>query len=52
MPKAPGAMCNQCPLRDEEFVGPFTPDCVARYFVIGEAPGRNEVVEGRPFMII
>ena len=50
MPKAPGAMCNQCPLRDEEFVGPFTPDCVARYFVIGEAPGRNEVVEGRPFI--
>jgi DNA polymerase len=48
-PKAPLAKCSVCPLRDRPVV---RPDCTtgADLVVVGEAPGRREVVEGRAFV--
>lgn len=43
--------CNLCPLKDKG-VG-FVPDKVAkrpRYLFLGEAPGKNEVTAGEPFV--
>jgi len=48
-PKAPYADCDTCPLKDEPHVfgrGPEHP----RIVVVGEAPGRNEVKSGIPFI--
>lgn len=45
------AGCDACPLRDKG-VG-FVPDKVAkkpRILFIGEAPGKNEIVQGEPFI--
>ncbi len=48
-PKAPLARCNQCPLRNRPVV---RGECIdaARLAIVGEAPGAQEVIEGRPFV--
>lgn len=49
-PKAPGAMCHICTLKDQPFVPPcgsMSPDAI---IVVGEAPGMDEVTEGKPFV--
>ncbi len=48
-PKAPFADCNRCPLRDEHFVRGYGPQQADRV-IVGEAPGEEEVVQGRPFV--
>lgn len=48
-PKAPYAECDGCPLRDQPCVPSYIPRN-ARILVIGEAPGREEVQHGRPFI--
>lgn len=43
--------CDGCPLRDKS--QGFVPDQISpteRYRLIGEAPGKNEIVEGKPFV--
>jgi uracil-DNA glycosylase family 4 len=48
-PKAPLALCNECPLKDQPFVpsaGPKDADLI----VVGEAPGYQEVKEREPFV--
>lgn len=47
-PKAPGAKCHECTLRDRPCVPTFGPAKVD-LIVIGEAPGREEVRTGEPF---
>lgn len=41
--------CLKCPLRDRNFVAPEGP-ISARVVIIGEAPGQNEDIEGKPFV--
>jgi len=48
-PKAKGANCSECPLRENDFVPPCGPE-TTNWVVVGEAPGREEVREGRPFV--
>lgn len=48
-PKAPFADCENCPLADRPCVPSYMPRN-ARILVIGEAPGREEVQAGRPFI--
>ena len=43
--------CNLCPLRDKG--QGFVPDLIAKdeeYRFIGEAPGKNEIIKGEPFI--
>lgn len=47
-PKAPFADCANCPLADRPCVQSFLP-AKAQILVIGEAPGKDEVVTGKPF---
>jgi uracil-DNA glycosylase family 4 len=47
-PKAPLAHCEECPLRDQDFVSGVGRD-EARYVIVGEAPGATEVATGVPF---
>lgn len=47
--KAPLAECQYCPLKSEAFV-PSHGSFDAKWVVIGEAPGANEVEEGVPFV--
>lgn len=48
-PRACGAQCDKCPLRGSV---PVPPDVghSARICIVGEAPGADEVKEGRPFV--
>ena len=48
-PKAPLARCDDCPLRARPVVRGGCPD-ETRLVIVGEAPGRREVIEGRPFV--
>ena len=48
MNKARGADCAHCPLRTRPFV-PSTINPGASLILVGEAPGAQEVYEGRPF---
>lgn len=49
--KAVGAECWNCPLNDRPFAAGHGPDPGEAVAVaIGEAPGRNEAREGRPFV--
>lgn len=48
-PKAPGAECSSCPLRDERAAPSLIPVGVPRLAVVGEAPGFQETVYGEPF---
>ncbi len=49
MNKVPYANCDVCPLRDRPLVEPQT--CKhALFAVVGEAPGREEVKYGKPFV--
>jgi uracil-DNA glycosylase family 4 len=48
-PKAKGANCSECPLKDNDFVPPYGPSDASK-IIVGEAPGRDEVREGRPFV--
>lgn len=41
--------CNECSLRENGKVIPFW-TWESKYAIIGEAPGYNEVMEGRPFV--
>jgi DNA polymerase I len=47
--KLPGARCSECTLRDCKVVPPSGP-LDARLIVVGEAPGAQEEVEGKPFV--
>jgi uracil-DNA glycosylase family 4 len=47
--KAKGALCDECPLRDQPFV-PTTGPPDAKIAAIGEGPGLQEVVYKRPFV--
>lgn len=47
--KAPHARCGECPLRAEPVVLGRGPES-ARIALIGEAPGANELIEGKPFI--
>jgi len=48
MQKHPLADCDKCPLSDEKYVPSEIPDN-PRLVVVGEAPGFQEAVRGRPF---
>ena len=48
-PKAPGARCDVCPLRECDFVPPETSPSAA-FAVVGDYPMAEEVAENRPFM--
>jgi uracil-DNA glycosylase len=48
-PKAPLARCDLCPLKDRPVVRAESRD-QARLVIVGEAPGDQEVIEGRPFV--
>jgi uracil-DNA glycosylase family 4 len=48
-PKAPHADCNSCTLRDQPFVPGYGPRQACRV-IVGEAPGKEEVRLGRPFV--
>lgn len=48
-PKAPGALCDRCPLYEKTYVPSFVPNG-AQYACIGEAPGYNEAQQGIPFV--
>jgi len=47
--KAPGAMCDTCPLQNHPFVPP-SGSSDAPVFIIGEGPGEQEAKEGKPFV--
>jgi uracil-DNA glycosylase family 4 len=47
--KAPLAHCDDCPLRDRPFVPGYGPTMTGRV-IVGEAPGQNEVFQGKPFV--
>ena len=49
MPKAPYALCSECPLRGEPFV-PCETHKGATFAVVGEAPGYQETVDKKPFV--
>lgn len=42
--------CDRCPLRGAGQVGSEGDIATAKYVLVGEAPGRDEVREGRPFV--
>jgi uracil-DNA glycosylase family 4 len=43
--------CNKCPLRDNKRVwGEYPTDSKPRIVLVGEAPGRDEDYEGKPFV--
>ena len=48
-PKAPGAKCSECPLKDERAALSLIPVGVPRLAVVGEAPGFQETMYGEPF---
>ena len=48
-PRNEGAQCNICPLKGRTPVFGFGPKTF-EVAVVGEAPGRNEEMEGRPFI--
>jgi DNA polymerase-1 len=49
--KAPFAECDTCPLKDEPCVKSTRPDnWHSGLMIVGEAPGRDEVDEGKPFV--
>ena len=48
-PKLPLARCDACPGRDAPLVPPEPARIRARLVVVGEAPGRQELLERRPF---
>jgi uracil-DNA glycosylase family 4 len=48
-PKAPGANCDACPLKDEKVVPTQFACGTTRLAVVGEAPGFQESVYGAPF---
>lgn len=47
--KHPDAVCERCPLREAVMVPSYGPDD-PEYIFIGEAPGQEEVGNGRPFV--
>lgn len=47
--KAPKALCDRCPLRNEPFVE-HSGNREAQWVALGEAPGATEVIEGRLFV--
>lgn len=50
-PKALGAACHLCPLNKQTPVGPSPPERgKPRFIIIGESPGRLEVLKGLPFI--
>jgi DNA polymerase-1 len=42
--------CEHCPLKGNKQVGPEGDYLTAKYIFVGEAPGREEVAGGRPFI--
>ena len=50
--KYPLARCEICPLKNRDFVPPYIPpdSKTSDILVVGESPGRTEVVLGRPFV--
>lgn len=48
-PKAPGADCLHCPLKDERMAPSLFPEGRPALAVVGEAPGFQETVYGEPF---
>lgn len=51
LPKAKFAKCNNCPLKDNSFVPSEGLNLGSSDFIfIGEAPGKEEVIERRPFV--
>jgi DNA polymerase I-like protein with 3'-5' exonuclease and polymerase domains/uracil-DNA glycosylase len=51
-PRAYGALCNRCWLASRRAGGPVPPEEPdgAKILIVGEAPGGDEVVVGRPFV--
>lgn len=49
MSKAPGAKCDLCPLREYPMVPGFGP-AKAQIVLVGEAPGKDEVLQKKPFV--
>lgn len=46
-----GCLCNECPFKNRPFASGYGPPPQEAYgVIIGEAPGANEGVEGRPFV--
>src|SRR5271154_401195 len=48
-PMAHGARCNICPLKGSRIVPPQKSYLPTKVVFVGEAPGRKEEIEGRPF---
>lgn len=48
-PVAAGARCDLCPLRGNTVVPPEESHLPTKLIFVGEAPGRKEEIEGRPF---
>lgn len=49
IPKAPGAICDKCPLYKRTYVPTYVPEN-PRFAVIGEGPGYNEAQQLVPFV--
>jgi DNA polymerase-1 len=47
--KRQGARCESCPLRKAPYVPSWVPDD-PQFIIVGEAPGADEVLRGRPFV--
>lgn len=49
-PRAAGARCDICPLRGRTVVPPSPSPLPPKVVFVGEAPGRKEEIQGRPFV--
>jgi uracil-DNA glycosylase family 4 len=49
-PRAHGARCDICPLKDHIVVPPSPSPLPPKVIFVGEAPGRKEEIQGRPFV--
>ena len=49
-PKAPHANCSACPLRNSQMVPSDPINKMAGYAIVGESPGREELLAGKAFV--
>ena len=49
-PRALGALCDICPLKDVHVPVPARGPKNAKVMILGEAPGRNEILQGKAFV--
>ena len=49
-PVKQGARCGICPLKNNVIVPPWPSNLPPKFVFVGEAPGRKEELQGRPFV--